>query len=86
MYIPGHWERKRRAEPAANRIVTVSPPYPPHTGDIAVHAIGQYAQQAQSLYTLFLHGPNDPALQHGTGRFDSSLTCPFPGLPLAGTG
>jgi hypothetical protein len=47
-----------------------------------VHASGPHAEQAQSLYTLFLHGPDDPNLQHDTGRFDSSLTCTFPTLPL----
>jgi hypothetical protein len=81
-YIPGHWERKRVVEPPPNPVVTVSPPFPPHTGGIAVHASGPYAGQAKGLYTLFLHGPDDPNLQHGTGRFDSSLTCTFPTLPL----
>jgi hypothetical protein len=81
-YIPGHWERKRVVEPPPNPVVTVSPPYAPHTGGIAVHAAGPHAEHAQSLYTLFLHGPDDPALQHDTGRFDSSLTCTFPALPL----
>jgi hypothetical protein len=81
-YIPGHWERKRVVEPPPNPVVTVSPPYAPHAGGIAVHAAGPRAEQAQSLYTLFLHGPDDPGLQHDTGRFDSSLTCTFPTLPL----
>jgi hypothetical protein len=81
-YVPGHWERKRVVEPAPNPVVTVSPPIPPHTGGIAVHALGPHAQQAQSLYTLFLHGPDDPNLRNGTGRFDSALTCTFPTLPL----
>lgn len=81
-YVPGHWERKRVVEPAPNTVVTVSPPIPPHTGGIAVHASGPQAQQAQNLYTLFLRGPDDPNLQHGTGRFDSSLTCTFPTLPV----
>ena len=37
-YVPGHWERKRVVEPPPNTLVTVSPPIPPHTGGIAVHA------------------------------------------------
>ena len=81
-YVPGHWERKRVVELPPNTLVTVSPPIPPHTGGIAVHASGPQAQQAQRLYTLFLRGPDDPNLQHGTGRFDSSLTCTFPTLPV----
>lgn len=47
-----------------------------------MHASGPQAQQAQSLDTLFLRGPDDSNLQHGTGRFDSSLTCTFPTLPV----
>jgi hypothetical protein len=81
-YIPGHWERRRVVEPPANPVVTVSPPIPPHTGDIAVHAAGPQAKQAESLYTLFLHGPDDPNLRRATGRFEASLTCTVPGLPL----
>jgi hypothetical protein len=81
-YLPGHWERKRVVEPPPNPVVAVSPPIPPHTGGIAVHAWGPHAEQAQSLYTLFLHGPDDPDLHHDTGRFDPSLTCTFPTLPL----
>jgi hypothetical protein len=81
-YIAGHWERKRVVEPPPNPVVTVSPPYPPHTGGIAVHAAGPHAQQARSLYSLFLRGPDDPNREHGSGRFDSSLTCAFPTLPV----
>lgn len=81
-YIPGHWERRRVVEPPPNTVVTVSPPFPPHMGDVTVHAEGLYAEQAQSLYTLFLRGPDDPALQHDARRFDSSLACTFSKLPV----
>jgi hypothetical protein len=80
-YVPGHWERRRVVEPAPNPVVTVSPPIPARTGDIAVHASGPQAQQAQGLYTLILRGPDDPKVEHGAGRFDASLTCIFPALP-----
>jgi hypothetical protein len=81
-YVPGHWERKRAEEPPPNPTVAVSPPIPPRTGGITVHAAGQYAAQAQSLYTLFLRGPDDHALERDPGRFDSSLTCTFTELPI----
>jgi hypothetical protein len=81
-YIPGHWARKSVVEPPPNHVVTVSPPIPRRTGGIAVHASGPQAKQAQSLYTVFLHGPDDPRLPQDSGRFDASLTCTFPTLSL----
>ena len=44
---------------------------------IDVWAVGKDAKQAMGLYTLSLHGPNDPAVQRGTGRFDNSGHCIF---------
>jgi hypothetical protein len=81
-YVAGHWERKRVDGPPPNPTVAVSPPIAPHTGVIAVHAAGPFAEQAQSLYTVYLRGPNDPDLRQEPGRFDSSLTCTFSDLSI----
>lgn len=80
-YVAGHWERKRVQEPLANSVVAVSPPIPPHTGGIEVHADGQYAQKAQ-FYTVSLRGPDNPTLPRSSGRFDATLTCKFCDLPV----
>jgi len=56
-------------------------PVPPQMGGLIVRAEGPYAHQAQSLYTLFLHGPDELKLLRATGQFDPTLTCIFSNLP-----
>jgi hypothetical protein len=54
--------------------------FPP--GVIEVQAEGQYAQNAESLFTVSLRGPDNPTLDYSTGRFNAALTCNFSDVPV----